>query len=872
MFKKTPLASAIGTIVFAGSFAAGAGVAVPAYAATDASSSSQPMEEVVVTGSRIKRTSNTQSKEVITFTAEDMQMGGKISVADALRSSNLNTIGSFREASGYSAQSNAELDLRGMGPERTLVLVNGRRVVGSPSLGGGGTVNLNLIPFSAVDRVEVLPDGASAVYGSDAIAGVVNVILKKNYKGMHVSARLGNQTEDGGKQESLSMLMGASDDRARITVGLEYDHTPAIFDTGRPYTSPKYADTNGDGHVSGYVETVGVSYYGYTLKNPNYNPALYDPNDQTSTYGYFNPGANCTVGNGFVGPIFADDVFGPGTGYYCGYAYGAIEANRASLSRINSWVSTEYDVTDKITAYADTILAHNQSFGRYAPAAAPGPVIPGDPRNTIGATYGYFRWTQLGPRDNHVDDQFTDINIGVKGDMGNGTSWDAHYTLSKYTSANVGSYYLSYAGLTYNITYGVTDPAQYVANMKSTTLNDDRQQMQKFTADVQFNMFSLPGGKATAYLRAEYFKIDYQALVDGQSEAGLVGGSAGNSAAGKRQVHALSAEAIFPIQTWFEVDAALRHDNYSDFGSATSPRIGVTMWIPGFEQLKLKASWGKGFRAPDLSTLYGVTAFSAEAATDNYGCQLSGLSPCPSKQFSTYIGSNPNLDAEKSDSWTVGASYTFMGNWTASVDYIDLTLKNSIDYTSAQDQLDIDYNTGGNNPNVVRGGTGIVTAIYAGYQNGSVKYGRKAVDMGLTGSYDTNFGTFGLNFKASHYLHFDAETSYGTGILYNSAGTLGFPSWRSSAQVTWSMNNWFASINSQFIGQSKARIGTDAYPSWTQTNITGGYNFDKYGKVTVGADNVSNRFPVLNAAGGMADEFLYPNIGRVVFVQYSVDL
>lgn len=150
MFNKKPLASAISSIMVASAFAAGA--VAPAIA----EESEAMMEEVVVTGSRIKRSINTGSQEIITFTAEEMQLSGDISISDALRSSTMNSIGSFRESSGNSAQSNATINLRGMGTDRTLVLVNGRRVTGSPSLGGGGTVNLNMIPFSAVDRVEKL--------------------------------------------------------------------------------------------------------------------------------------------------------------------------------------------------------------------------------------------------------------------------------------------------------------------------------------------------------------------------------------------------------------------------------------------------------------------------------------------------------------------------------------------------------------------------------------------------------------------------------------------------------------------------------------------------------------------------------------------
>ena len=168
-----------------------------AFAADD-DESAESMEEVVVTGSRIKRTLNTASQETLVITAEDLEISGDVSVADALRSSNLNSLGSFRESSGSSAQSNATINLRGVGSSRSLILINGRRMTGSPSLGGGGSVNLNMIPFSALDRIEVVADGGSAVYGSDAVAGVVNIILKKNYDGFRMKARYGDRERDSG--------------------------------------------------------------------------------------------------------------------------------------------------------------------------------------------------------------------------------------------------------------------------------------------------------------------------------------------------------------------------------------------------------------------------------------------------------------------------------------------------------------------------------------------------------------------------------------------------------------------------------------------------------------------------------------------------
>ena len=376
--------------------------------------------------------------------------------------------------------------------------------------------------------------------------------------------------------------------------------------------------------------------------------------------GKLSPGANCQDGvNGYAGVMNADAAFGAtDIGYYCGYAFALVSANRASMERINTWVSSEYELTDSITLHADAILAQNESFGRYAPPAAPGPTIPGDPRNDVGATFGYFRWTDIGTRDNVVNDTLTDINVGAEGDLTDSISWDVNYTYSKYISSSVGQYYLNYGGLAYNIYYGITDFDTFVNNIKHTTLNDDRQKLEKISGGMQFDMFELSGGTVTAYVGAEYYTVDYAALVDAQSEAGLVGGSAGNSAVGARDITALFAEAIFPVTDWMEVDVAVRYDDYSDFGDAVSPRLGASRHIPGVDGLTLKTSYGEGFRAPDLSDMYGATSFSAEFATDNWGCQVSGTDPCPRIQFSTFIGSNPNLDAEKSETFSFGVDYS----------------------------------------------------------------------------------------------------------------------------------------------------------------------------------------------------------------------
>jgi iron complex outermembrane receptor protein len=849
------------------------GNAVYAADGEQAAEDEMMVEEVVVTGSRIKRsTTSTGSQEIISFDAETMNISGDISVSDALRSSTLNSIGSFRESSGNSAQSNATLNLRGVGSNRTLILINGKRVVGSPSLGGGGTVNLNLIPFSAVDRIEVIADGSSAVYGSDAVAGVVNVILKKDYEGMRVTARYGDRTEDDGTEESASVLLGASSGPVSLTFGLEYDSRSPIFDADRPYTAARKNDDDGDGIITGYEETVGISFYGYTLVNPAWTPDIpYDPTD-SSTW-YVTPGANCTENDiGFQGPMEASQVFGPDSGFYCGYAFALVSANRAGLERINTWVSAEYELTDRVQLYADVMMAQNESFGRYAPPAATGPTIPGDPRNDIGATFGYFRWTDIGTRDNTVNDHFTDINLGAKGELGESIAWEAYYTYSDVTSASVGNYYLNYGGLAYNIYYGIDDFDTFVNNIKTTTLNDDRQNLQKVFGGMQFDMFNMGGGMATAYVAAEYFEVQYDALVDAQSEAGLVGGSAGNSASGSRDVTAFSAEAILPVFNWWEIDLAVRYDDYSDFGSETSPRVGTVFNIPGFEDLKFKASWGEGFRAPDLSDLYGATAFSASFATDLYGCSLQGVSQadCPERQFDTFIGSNPNLDAEKSETLSLGVQWEFLDAWMVSASWWSIEIEDAISLTGAQDQLNVDFSSGGNNPNVQRNALGGVTRIDAGFQNAVTPLTFEGLDFALSGGFDTGFGAFGVQANASYYLKYEVEQTFGTGDIRDAAGGLGIPEWRANALFTWELGDFFASANWDYIGEQKSQLGNEKWEAWDIWNMQAGYTFGDWGTFTLGANNIFNEDPVLDAVvGAPVDEYQYSQVGRVIFVRYE---
>ncbi len=867
--KITPLTKAIRNTIGATMI-----VGMPTVGFAQDSGESLEVEEIVVTGSRIKRVTGNESQTVLTITAEDMKLTGEVSVADALRSSTLNSLGSFRESSGSSAQSNATFNLRGAGAARTAILINGRRIVGSPSLGGGGSVNLNLIPMSFVDRIDILADGASAVYGSDAVTGVVNVILKSGYDGVEFSTGYGDRSKDNGSEQRFSFLTGAQGDRGSITFGVEADKRDPVFDRDREFTKARYSDLDGDGYITGYAETEGISFYATSIINPNYDPSIPYSEDDPSSW-YVHPGNNCVDDGAFQGPMKSDLVFGPDTGFYCGYAYANVSANRASMERVNSYISANYDVSENVEVFVDAVVSNNESFGRYAPPAAPGTMLASNPKNPYGVDVnGYFRWTDIGTRDNVVNDTMVDVNVGVNMDLANDMALEAYYTYSDYRSTSIGKYYLSYGGFAENVLYEVSDLDTYIANLKTTTLNDDRQRMQKVFAGLQFDLMEMAGGTAVGYVAAETFDVDYRADVDAQSEAGLVGGSAGNSAQGSRSVKAISAEAILPVTDFLEVDVAVRYDDYDDFGSEVSPRVGATFTM--IDDLTLKASYGQGFRAPDLSDLYGATSFSAENAVDYYGCSLDGVSEndCPNRQFDTYIGSNPNLDAETSETMSLGAQYTYDDNWVGSINYVILELQSAVEYVSAQDMLNVDFNTGGQNPQVIRNATGSVVEISAGYQNAVNDVQRKSVDFSLDGNIYTSdeYGSFDFRGEATKYLEFETEAQFGSGILGDAVDSLGFPEWRSSALVSWQMNNWSANFSTSYIGESESASGEVKWDSWKEHNLNVSYDFNGMGELTIGANNLLNEDPLLDASGSMADEYQYPILGRVIYVGYTVEM
>lgn len=247
MNKKTTALSVAISLALGSSF-----VATAAYAEEQ---QVEKLQKMKVTGSRLTRASMEGSTPVAVIGRAEIERAGDVSIADVLRKTSYNSFGSYSESSGSNWQSQATVSLRGLGASRTLVLVNGKRLPGSATM-GGGAANINVIPAAIVERVEVMADGGSAVYGSDAVAGVVNIILKDEFDGLNVTVGGGIPSREGGDEQNISFVAGTSGDKGNIYFSFEHDSKGEIYLRDRDYLRSSNLDSDN------YFDMSGVSIYG----------------------------------------------------------------------------------------------------------------------------------------------------------------------------------------------------------------------------------------------------------------------------------------------------------------------------------------------------------------------------------------------------------------------------------------------------------------------------------------------------------------------------------------------------------------------------------------------------------------------------------
>ena len=864
MHMNNKVAKAIRLALVAG--VAGTAMSAPTFAAD---TGAEEVERIAVTGSRIKRTEMEGATPVTVIDSQAIEASGQMSVADVLRSSNMNSFGSFSERSGSSAQSQASVSLRGAGDDRTLVLINGKRMPGSPTL-GGSAANINAIPTAAIERIEVLSDGASAVYGSDAVAGVVNIILKKDFEGLELSVGATSPKREGGDETNFSLVSGVSSDKGNLTFSFEHQKRDIIYQRDRWFTKAT-------GHDSAlYDDTTGISTYARNFID--------------GTTGLYSPMSACNnpqmVGGGHV--------FDYGDGdYVCGFDYTKDAADHAARTYDAGFLSGTYEITPDVQFVSQALFSRNETFGRYAPAAGWFNVDAGQVEiqnwengqmtgTSINENAGKvrYRFTDVGTRDTKTVDYSTDLQFGLEGEA-EMFSWNVNYHYNRAENTAYGSGYVHRPTVENLVASGdfkfgpEGNNDDVIAAISHDTLARDVMTFSSVSGGVAFDAIELPEGEISWYVGGEYFEYDFESTYDKESANGEVIGSSGGPSAGTREVGAVFAESVVPLAENLELNLAVRYDDYSDFGSATTPKVALR-YNP-IEDLVLRASWGEGFRAPSMSDLYDATSKSSDTAKDYVKCGNSAEERlnCKAKQYDTYRLANEDLGAEESEFLNLGAVYNITENVTTKVEYYNLKLDDKIQFISLQSLIEAELigpealaATGGS---ITRSASGSIEEANAPKVNGK-GFETSGIDFDITVSHETGYGEFKHNFAVSWVLEYKEEEFF-DGPINDKIGRNGLPEYRANYGLDWTMNDHSVNVIVKHIADQAEDTDKDynligKLSSYTTIDARYTRLLPWNASVSVGVTNLADKDPVLDSSLEY-DKSLYNLYGRSYYVNYK---
>lgn len=822
------------------------------------------LDRIEVTGSRLKRADIEGAVPVVVIDRAQIDASGDVSVADVLRDSTFSSFGNFRPQSGSSAQALADIDLRGLGSSRTLVLIDGRRAPKAPF--SGQSADLNAVPIAAVERIEILSDGASAVYGSDAIGGVVNIILRKDFNGAELRIGTGQTKVQGGDTEEASAIMGISSDRGSLIAGLSYSKRGMVFTR----------DQIGGGDL-------GVSSYGNNYRNVIPNPDRADPNtppragvagDWLASGPFIRvPGFDCDT-NGFWVT----------TGNTCSFDFNSVAANEASVENKALFARGDYQINDDWSLYMTATASRVNSFGRYAPV--PGEVFipegsPNDPNPGDGLpAFVRHRFAAAGNRDNNTDATVTDLLIGATGQLTDKMSVDFGLRRNEYHYTELGHGYivrtLAEQAIN-NGTYDLTDPfgadPAVIKGFTTTIARESTWKTEELYGTLNFDLFEMGGGVSNAVVGAEYRKEEYADIYDPLSEAGVVEGSSGNSAGGSRDVYSAFFEWLFPFTSTFDVTIAGRYDKYSDYGNDFSPKIAAR-WQP-LDNLTFRASYGEGFRAPTLDILTQQAAFSADPVTDFDTCVGFGGNPATCAddeiQVNATVIANGALKSEQSKQFSVGVAYDPFDWLNVTLDYYNIKVEDRINQFTSQELIDrsIDPSLG-----PIPAGLGVtrdpVTNAIINVTRGSANEGTlktNGFDFNLRTDFDLGgAGKLENALQVSYINKYDIISVVGD--VSNQAGIVGQPDLRAALRNTWSLGDFTVGFSTNYIdGQSDSTGNVGGYAT---NDVYVNYKTPWKAAITIGANNVGDRYPELVGFNGRPWNFsLYDAYGRTVYFRYT---
>ena len=863
---------------------------------------------IVITGSRIRRDPLSQDQPVTFVDSEDIARTGLSSTADVLQrlpssggalNSKFNNSGNFGnppDGGGVGAGA-AEIDLRYLGSKRVLVLVDGLRYVNGASASGvPGSTDLNSIPESMIDRVEVLQDGASAVYGSDAIAGVVNIITRKKQQGFRLSAQSGIFGQGDGAGYNFQGSWGTHFGGTDIVVGGNYVRQEGISSGDRsislfPTPGTTACDSScSSGTPLGRFIVLGQN---LTLKGPVLTGRpRYDP-------------ANPTGANSDFKAFTTADRFN-----FAPYNY-----IQTPLERYGAFANLRQDLGGGVSLSLKALYNRRNSRNQAAPLplfvgpdAGNGNLLdtitisgtnPFNPFGTLDASnYAFIgrRFVENGPRryNQSVDTYYASATLAGGFDVG-GRSWYwdlnglwGRNTAKQTVFGNVNAANLARAlgpvaactapCVPFNIFGGQGSITQPMIDYVTFTQRDSsRQRVWDVTANVTGALFDLPGGPLGIAIGAEHRDQSGRFDPDPVVAAGLGSDIPALPTRGSFNVNEVYGELRAPLlaKTPFfdklELSFAARYSDYSTSGSKTTFKAGAD-WKP-VQDLLFRGSWAQGFRAPSIGELFGTPSRFDQEIVDPcsavggqipaavranciaHGVPSNGSYVQANPQLPVITGGNPALKAETSDSYGFGAVYSprWLPRVTLEGNYFHYKVKGAIQAIDAGTLLGRCTASGDalSCAAITRTASGAIAQIRGLLQNiASIE--TDGVDVTFNArTAQTSAGRFGLLWNSTFLFHYDVTVpaTAGTTTLRRAGSEQGspdqaFPKFKSNAVLDWSLGDFAASLTGRYISgvvedngnRMRHRLYTDIQLRWEGKSL-GGFGF------ALGANNLFNVSP-----------------------------
>ncbi len=794
-----------------------------------ANSFGQAVERVEVTGSNIPRVTSETASPVTVISREEIEKSGRATVAEYLQTLAVDNSGSVPMSfvNGFAAGGSG-LSLRGLGASSTLVLMNGRRIAPYGQADDGQKVftDLSVIPIEAVERIEVLRDGASAIYGSDAIAGVVNIILRQDFTGTVAKASYGRSRYNDGDQKRASVTMGfgnLASDRFNYFFNIEAFKADQIFDRNR----------NRD-----WIGKGDLRPWGYTGPDSQFlSGQILGPNSaQSSPAGNVRDPATTNY-QSLPGCAQFSSITPPDPGGGCLWDVGRFRSMLPSDETYNLFGRGTWQILPSLQGYAEASYVNKKTESQTSPSgvsgawgfpggpvnasSGPGAVVLGatHPQNPFGAParLRYSAW-DVGPRTSNSDNNFTRLVVGLKG-KGFGWDYDTALVHSETDFTQVRHNFLRYSavrdflagtnvsGLNPTLAFwrvgaqaGLNSPSLYSV-ISPTIQSTAHTKMQILDLKASRELMPLPGGPLSVAvggeLRHEQAMLTPQTFTDKGDIIGL-----GFSAyEGRKDIKAAYAEVLAPVHKTIELSAALRQDKYPNISASTTPKVGAK-WTP-VKQFALRGTYSEGFRAPNIpeSSAGGLAAFTN--TRDPVRCP--GGVPAPGASaadcniaLAIITTGNPNLKPEKSRGTTFGIVWDPFPTTSLALDFWKIKRTNEINQMTVGQAV-----AGGgtvtradnNLPGIPNSGT--LLAVSAPYLNSAST---------TTDGVDVDFRQ-GLNLAEYGKLTFDLRWTHihsqkrvePDGTTFEFAGThgncdvtncMGTPKDRVNASLTWDVSDW----------------------------------------------------------------------------------